>query len=777
MKRLLTLLFCFVSLTAAAQVPQKNGTWYEFRLAIIDSLGIPKDTFMVPATLRHLPWLSSKGDTLYVWSTDGQKWRRPPAGASNLQETTDGGNGTTNDINIRVGADDVLGLYPEDNHGTVGFRSDAGHWTYVTGNLATGTRQILWPNGSGRVALTDSVIQNQYTTKQPANAYLDSLKALRLNVLGGLNGQLTDTINHIYLPVKASTGQTTTRWANSFVISNRTREQDMAKNGWYYWTSRGNSTLLSLNREFYFSEGDSASVQYNASLSSFTALYMDHANPRYNTGSGVMKMPTLQSGGFNSVYRFGPTTDVQVWLGIQGRNAGNYHSTFDFATDSNYIVRTYQGSATRPTPLAAGFVSDIDFDRNLDGKQRIFTGEQGIANFIGMYKSAQSGSPAARGSSVGQVTDFYSLGVSYKRPYGTSHSKATILADSKIDTAVGFYSYPKWEQYNEVGNWPVGFWQAGASDVNTFEGQTFFGFPYLPGKATADSNTNRSATFFKPAEYYSNQGSGFTARSLVDKGYVDSVAAGVSSGVTVDTAAMATRLRVMQVADSLSALIPALNRSRRYDYFTDFNATAGEWTVTSSGGSVTAVNSPVNRPGVIRLSTGSTATGRYAVHGGLSNTSTFGGGTWSLETAVRITTASDATDRYQLLVGFLGAVNTVNQTDGAYFLYDEGGVSTGSTAAGYWQTVTAASSSRTFNQSHTPVTASTATWYKLRIEVNAAASQVLFYVNGTLAGTHTGTIPTSATGFAIYVQKSLGTTSRTIDADYMQVQSVFTTPR
>ena len=121
-----------------------------------------------------------------------------------------------------------------------------------------------------------------------------------------------------------------------------------------------------------------------------------------------------------------------------------------------------------------------------------------------------------------------------------------------------------------------------------------------------------------------------------------------------------------------------------------------------------------------------------------------------------------------------------NQSDGVYFLYDEGAVSTGSTAAAYWQTVTCNNSTRTFNTGLTQTTVTAATWVKLRIEVNAAASSVGFYIDDVLVSTHTTNIPTGAgrdTGYGSLLIKSVGTTARTVDCDYMLAQCQLTTPR
>jgi hypothetical protein len=59
---------------ASAQIPQKINTWYEYALIIGDSLGLPKDTFSIPSTLKNRPWIASKGDSVYNWSVAQQKW-------------------------------------------------------------------------------------------------------------------------------------------------------------------------------------------------------------------------------------------------------------------------------------------------------------------------------------------------------------------------------------------------------------------------------------------------------------------------------------------------------------------------------------------------------------------------------------------------------------------------------------------------------------------------------------------------------------------------------
>lgn len=126
MKKLLILILVSSSLLATAQVPQYNATWYNFRLSIIDSLGVPRDTFPVPNSLKGRPWLGTKGDNAYMWSTAQQKYI--PIGSG----------GTVGVTSVNASASGALSVsgVPFTTSGTIGL-----NWTglgsdYVKGNGA-----------------------------------------------------------------------------------------------------------------------------------------------------------------------------------------------------------------------------------------------------------------------------------------------------------------------------------------------------------------------------------------------------------------------------------------------------------------------------------------------------------------------------------------------------------------------------------------------------------------------------------------------------------------
>ena len=180
---------------------------------------------------------------------------------------------------------------------------------------------------------------------------------------------------------------------------------------------------------------------------------------------------------------------------------------------------------------------------------------------------------------------------------------------------------------------------------------------------------------------------------------------------------------------------------------------------------------------VVKMSTGTNSAGGFRF---VTNSSAFdfGSNLWRYDSRIRVNTNSDGIDTFQFLSGFFDQAGAVNQVDGAYFLYDSQGVSTGSAASGNWQIVTASNSVRTFTTTGTSIDNSN--FQKLRIDVNADATRVNFYIDDSLVGTHNTNIPTGSSrlfGNGLILLKSAGTTARTVDVDFLYMKTKFTTPR
>jgi hypothetical protein len=223
----------------------------------------------------------------------------------------------------------------------------------------------------------------------------------------------------------------------------------------------------------------------------------------------------------------------------------------------------------------------------------------------------------------------------------------------------------------------------------------------------------------------------------------------------------------------------AWERTNGFDYFNDGMLADSFMTIGASGAG-TGFNTGANILGLNKhgngtLITGSTSTGiiRFA-----SSTVTIGGGRIRNVYGIQPIVLSTPTERYVTITGFHNVFGT-NQTNGIFFLYDEGGVSTGSTATPNFQCVTIDNSSRTFTT--TSIVVQTNTYYHLRIDINDAGTQVLFYINETLVATHTTNIPTGVLKsmlIGIMTCKSVGTTSiQSFAVDYIGLRQKFTTPR
>lgn len=243
-------------------------------------------------------------------------------------------------------------------------------------------------------------------------------------------------------------------------------------------------------------------------------------------------------------------------------------------------------------------------------------------------------------------------------------------------------------------------------------------------------------------------------------------------------------LRKISLVTLLAKMVWFANK--RFTFFTDFiNGVStvdggGDVVATNSGtgaGTNNTATDSTSRVGLVRSTTGTTATGRTSVSSA-SNAVRLGGGVWVFDQDINIATLSNGTERYQLVIGFFDTQAAANQVDGVYFLFDEGGVSTGSAASGNWQTVCSSNTVRSFYK--TSVAVANASWINLRIEINASASSVDFYINGVNVHTETQNIPSGSgreLGFGWLLIKSVGTTARTVDFDYLLADCLLTDGR
>lgn len=214
--------------------------------------------------------------------------------------------------------------------------------------------------------------------------------------------------------------------------------------------------------------------------------------------------------------------------------------------------------------------------------------------------------------------------------------------------------------------------------------------------------------------------------------------------------------------------------------FEDFDegsyaAYTGIWTtgLFGAGSMISSLAASADRKGIAYYQTGSTTTGRatqYAL-GPNGDGILFGAGVYTFEADVNVIDLSTAGEEYVLQIGF-GDTSGADFVDGAYFRYDR------LAAGANWRCKTASNSARTDTDSGVAVAAGP--WVKLKVVVNAAASEVYFYINGALVATNTTNIPSGAgrgTGALMQILKSAGTTLRGFLVDWVWLHVDFNVAR
>jgi len=218
---------------------------------------------------------------------------------------------------------------------------------------------------------------------------------------------------------------------------------------------------------------------------------------------------------------------------------------------------------------------------------------------------------------------------------------------------------------------------------------------------------------------------------------------------------------------------PCPTQLKTWWHFEDFiqrniSGLVGGWGCATSGtgASATLTNGTSLRPGIMSLGTGTTNTGyAYIQTGGVTALIAFlfGGGVYTIEGDIYITTLSDGTETYALRFGFGDGLSGA-PVDGAYFYYTDVG---GGGATPNWHRNTVSNSVLT--STDTGVAAVAGVWTRLKIVVNADATSVEYFINGVSVGSNVTNIPSGAgrnTGAICTLIKSAGTTARIVNIDW-----------
>lgn len=149
-----------------------------------------------------------------------------------------------------------------------------------------------------------------------------------------------------------------------------------------------------------------------------------------------------------------------------------------------------------------------------------------------------------------------------------------------------------------------------------------------------------------------------------------------------------------------------------------------------------------------------------------------GGGQLDMYFVVKTADLSNGANNFTNHIG-MGTSGSFNASatdpdDGIFFKYNHG------TNSGNWQCITRASSTSTTNNTSTAVTTD---WTTLRISINAAGTDVTFYVNGASVATSSTNIPSVAMFPLWKHSRTAGTTERSLLVDLWVADQQLTTSR
>lgn len=219
--------------------------------------------------------------------------------------------------------------------------------------------------------------------------------------------------------------------------------------------------------------------------------------------------------------------------------------------------------------------------------------------------------------------------------------------------------------------------------------------------------------------------------------------------------------------DCISSGASSTGARTTFDYQNDFFLNTATNVMASNVSGASAANTQQSgessHPGLIRMTTGTTSTGRAGYISGTNNMLFGSGVTWTATAGLRVNALSDATDTYIMRFGF-GDSATADGVDGCFFRYSNG------INSGKWQGVCRKANVESVCDTGLSITAGT--WYNLKIGVSNDTSSANFVANDTSLCTVTTNIPTTTStvfGLVATMVKTVGTNNtKSIDLDYLE---------
>jgi parallel beta-helix repeat protein len=193
------------------------------------------------------------------------------------------------------------------------------------------------------------------------------------------------------------------------------------------------------------------------------------------------------------------------------------------------------------------------------------------------------------------------------------------------------------------------------------------------------------------------------------------------------------------------------------------------WTLYANSGSVGAnvTSGDSTHFGIMRLDTSSSASSAPTLSLGGGLALVLGGATITIEFEFKIQVLSTVSEEFEARLGLLDNTTGTIGNDAVFFKYDR-------LTSTNWIIVSRAGGTETATTTSTAVAAGS--WLRGRIEINAAASSVEYFIDDVSIGTITTNIPSGTsqvTSPAFQMVKSAGTTSRNLYLDWVYFKAAY----